>query len=79
MHSPPSVRSQKSQNIEQPLTGGHWNPPEKNISHPRIKEKPQQDGRRCANTKNQISHLVCGNSQTRDQVCHRSSSLLQKF
>ena len=31
--------------VEQPLTGGRWNPKEDN-SHAKTKKKPQQDGRK---------------------------------
>ena len=65
MHSPPSVRSQKSQNIEQPLTGGHWNPPEKDIPHPNIKKKPKTDARRARNMIKDKSNICqVGDSQS---------------
>ena len=32
--------------VEQPSTGGHWNPPKKKIIHIQRKKKPQRDGRR---------------------------------
>ena len=42
---PPPVRAPKPQlAVEQPLTGGQWNLPEKDTPHP--KKKLQQDGRR---------------------------------
>ena len=42
----PPARAPKSQLVvEQPLTGGHWNPPKKDTLRPKTK-KLQQDGRR---------------------------------
>ena len=32
--------------VEQPSTGGHWNPQKKKIIHIQRKKKPQRDGRR---------------------------------
>ena len=50
MHSSPPTRAPRSQlAIEQPLTGGHWNPPEKDIPHPNINKKPKTDARRARN------------------------------
>ena len=44
------VRTPKLQlAAEQPSTGGCWNPPQKDTTHPGTKEKPQ-DGRRGAIT-----------------------------
>ena len=52
---PPPVRAPEPQlAVEQPLTGGQWNLPEKDI--PRLKKKPQQDGRRGTIMINQISN-----------------------
>ena len=34
--------------VEQPLTGGHWDPPKKYILRPKTKKKLQLDGRRDA-------------------------------
>ena len=51
MHSSPPVRAPKSQlAVEQPLSGGCWNPPKKDTPHPKTKEKPQYHGRRSAVT-----------------------------
>ena len=42
----PPARAPKSQLVvEQPLTGGHWNPPKKDTLRPKTK-KLQQDGRK---------------------------------
>ena len=75
MHSSPPTRAPRSQlAIEQPLTGGHWNPPEKDIPHPETKKKPQEDCRRSVTVikSDQIlepkshTHQV-GDPQTREQ------------
>ena len=48
MHLFSPMRTPKLQlSAEQPLTGKSWMPPKKYIPHPRAKEKPQQDSRRC--------------------------------
>ena len=42
-----SARTPKLQPAaEQPLKGEYWIPAKKDTPHPRVKEKPQQDGRR---------------------------------
>ena len=47
MHSSPPVRAPKSQlTVDQPSTGGHWNPPKKDTPRPEIRKKLQQDSRR---------------------------------
>ena len=46
MRSSPPVKALKSKlAVEQPSTGGHWNPPENNTPCPKTKEKPQQHSR----------------------------------
>ena len=46
MCSSPPARAPKLQlDVEQPLTGGCWNPPKKDTPHPKTK-KLQEDGRR---------------------------------
>ena len=46
MRSSPPARSPKFQlAVEQPSTGGCWNPPKKDIPCPKTKKLPQQDGR----------------------------------
>ena len=47
MCSSPPARAPKLQlDVEQPLTGGCWNPPKKDTPHPKTKKKLQEDGRR---------------------------------
>ena len=51
MCSSPPVRAPKLQlAVEQPLTGGHWNPPKNDTPHPKTKQQPQLEGRRGAIT-----------------------------
>ena len=41
MYSSPPVRAPKLQlAVEQPLTGGHWNPPKKDNPHANTRKKP---------------------------------------
>ena len=49
MRLSPSAGAPKSQlAVEQPSTGGCWDPPEKDTPCPKTKEKLQRDGRRGA-------------------------------
>ena len=49
MHSSSPARTPKFQPaVEQPSTGGYWNPPRKDTPCPKTKEKRQQNGRRGA-------------------------------
>ena len=51
MYSFPPVKAPKLKlAFEQLSRGGHWNPPRKDIPCAKTKNKPQQDGRRCAIT-----------------------------
>ena len=51
MYSSPPARTPKLQLVvEQPSTGGPWNPPTKDTSCPKTKKELQQDGRRGAIT-----------------------------
>ena len=46
MHSfSPAKAPQSQPAIEQPLTGGCWNPPKKDTALPRTKKKPGGNGR----------------------------------
>ena len=58
MRSSSSVRAPKLQlAVEQPSTGGHWDPLKKDTPHPRTKKKLQQDSRRgTIMIKNQIPY-----------------------
>ena len=45
MRSSPPARTPKLQlEVEQPSTEVCWNPPKKDIPHPKTKKKPQRDG-----------------------------------
>ena len=46
MYTSPSLKAPKLQLVvEQPLTGGHWNPPKKDNPHPKTKKNLQWNGR----------------------------------
>ena len=38
---PPAKAPKLQLVVEQPLTGGRWNPPKKDSPHPKTKKKPQ--------------------------------------
>jgi len=68
MRSSP-VRTPKLQlAVEQPSTGGHWNPPKKDTPHPKTQEKLQQDCRMGTIMIKIKSHIFwVGNPQTGEQ------------
>ena len=45
MHSIPESAPKSQLAVEQPSTGGCWNPPKKDTPHSKKKEKLQQNGR----------------------------------